>query len=206
MVLLLLASVTFDGFSATTEWLQVQSFFITQFPTLTSEFLNGVTIANTLGLIGFPVAFAGLYRLFAYLMYRAVGNHPPSVPALMGAFVFTLIPIALAYNYAHFLSFLLIQGQQIIALVSDPFGYGWDLFGTADYLIDIQIISARFIWFFSVAVIVVGHIIAVYLAHLRAMRIYPDQSLAMKSQIPMLGLMVLYTVVSLWIISRPITQ
>jgi hypothetical protein len=38
------------------------------------------------------------------------------------------------------------------------------------------------------------------------MRIYPDQSLAMKSQIPMLGLMVLYTVVSLWIISRPITQ
>jgi hypothetical protein len=206
MVMLLLASVTFDGFSATVEWLQVQSFFITQFPTLTSEFVNGVTIANPLGLIGFPLAFAGLYWFFSRLMYRTVGNQPPSVPVLMGAFVFTLIPIALAYNYAHFLSFLLIQGQQIIALVSDPFGYGWDLFGTADYLIDVQIIRARFIWFFSVGVIVVGHIIAVYLAHLRAMRIYPDQTLAMKSQIPMLGLMVLYTVVSLWVVSRPITQ
>jgi hypothetical protein len=206
MVMLLLASVTFDGFSATTEWLQVQSFFITQFPTLTSEFVNGVTIANTLGLIGFPLAFAGLYWLFSYLMYQVVGNHPPAVPVLMGAFVFTLVPIALAYNYAHFLSFLLIQGQQIIALVSDPFGYSWDLFGTADYLINIQITGARFIWFFSVAVIVVGHIIAVYLAHLRARRIYADQALAMKSQIPMLGLMVLYTVVSLWIVSRPITQ
>jgi hypothetical protein len=206
MVLLLLATVTFDGFSATQEWLQVQSFFITEFPTLNSEFVNGVTIANTLGLVGFPLAFAAIYWFFSSLMYRVVGSRPPLVPAIMGAFVFTLIPIALAYNYAHFISFLLIQGQLIIALISDPFGAGWDLFGTADYVINVQITRAQFIWLFSVAVIVAGHIIAVYLAHLRAMRVYPNQSLAMKSQIPMLGLMVFYTVVSLWIISRPLTQ
>jgi hypothetical protein len=48
MVMLILATVTFDGFSATPEWLQVQSFFITQFPNLNSEFINGITIANTL--------------------------------------------------------------------------------------------------------------------------------------------------------------
>jgi hypothetical protein len=117
-----------------------------------------------------------------------------------------LLPIALAYHYAHFLSYLLIQGQQIIALASDPFGIGWDLFGTADYLINIQITSARFIWFFSIFVIVAGHIIAVYLAHVRAMRLYPTQELVVKSQLPMLGLMVVYTIVSLWIVSRPITK
>ena len=59
---------------------------------------------------------------------------------------------------------------------------------------------------FSVAVIVAGHIIAVYLSHIQAMRLYPDQRLVLKSQLPMLGLMVLYTVVSLWIVSRPITE
>ena len=122
------------------------------------------------------------------------------------AFVFSLIPIALAYNFAHFLSFLLIQGQQIIPLVSDPFGVGWDLFGTADYVINIRITNARFIWFFSVAVIVVGHMLAVYLAHVRAMVLYGKRSLVFKSQLPMLGLMVFYTTVSLWIISRPITE
>ena len=52
----------------------------------------------------------------------------------------------------------------------------------------------------------VGHIIAVYLAHLRACAIYGNGPLALKSQVPMLALMVIYTVVSLWIISRPITE
>jgi hypothetical protein len=206
MVLLLLSTVTFDGFSATPEWLQVQSFFIIQFPNLTSDFLNGVTIANTLGLLGFPLAFAAIYWFFSYLMYRIVGRRTPVVATLIGAFVFSLLPIALAYHYAHFLSYLLIQGQQIIALASDPFGIGWNLFGTADYLINIQITSARFIWFFSIIVIVAGHIIAVYLAHVRAMRLYPNHELVVKSQLPMLALMVVYTVVSLWIISRPITE
>ena len=206
MVILLLATVTFDGFSATPEWLQVQTFFLTQFPELRSPALNGITIANTLGLIAFPLAFTSVYWFFCYLMFRIVGGRPPLVPGLIGACAFSLLPIALAYNYAHFLSFLLITGQLIIGLASDPFGFGWDLFGTADYLINIRITNARFIWIFSVAVIVAGHIFAVYLAHIRAMRLYPTQSLVLKSQLPMLGLMVMYTVVSLWIVSRPITE
>ncbi len=206
LVILLLATVTFDGFSATPEWLAFQTFFILQLPTLTSPLLNGATIANTLGLLGIPLAFAGLYGFFAYLMHRVVGQRTPGVATLVASFVFSLVPIALAYNYAHFLSFLLIQGQQIIALASDPFGAGWNLFGTADYLINIRVTNARFIWFFSVAVIVVGHIMAVYLAHVRAAVIYSDRVQVLKSQLPMLGLMVLYTVVSLWIVSRPITE
>ena len=153
MVMLLLATVTFDGFSVTPEWLRVQSFFLTQFPELRSDFLNGVTIANTLGLVGFPLAFAALYGFFCYLMYRIVGRRAPLVPALIGAYVFSLISIALA---------------------SDPFGFGWDLFGTADYVINIRITNARFIWIFSVVAIVLGHIFAVYLAHIRAMRLYPN--------------------------------
>ena len=210
MVMFLLASVTFDGFSATPEWLAVQGFFITQFSQLNSAVLNGATIANTLGLIGFPLAFAGIYYGYSWLAGWATGGdtggNKLGVGALMAAFVFTLLPIALAYNYAHFLGFLLIQGQLIITLASDPFGWGWDLFGTGSYLVNIQVVSARFVWFFSVVVIVLGHIFGVCLAHLRARELYPDQSLALRSQIPMLGLMVIYTVVSLWIISRPITE
>ena len=121
-------------------------------------------------------------------------------------FVFTLVPIALAYNFAHFLSFLLIQGQLLIPLASDPLGIGWDLFGTVGYTVNIRITNARFIWFFSVGVIVLGHIIAVYLAHIRAIAMYGDRDLVLRSQLPMLGLMVVYTITSLWIISRPIVE
>ena len=205
MVLLMLSTVTFDGFGATPEWVEVQSQFFDWFPSLTKDWLNGVTIANTMGLIGFPLAFAAVYFTFTYVMRRVTGNQD-TASALAKAFVFSLIPIALAYNFAHFLSFLLIQGQLIIPLISDPFGFGWDLFGTRDYLINIGITNARFIWFFSIIVIVVGHMIAVFLSHIRAIVLFGNRDLVVKSQLPMLGLMVLYTIVSLWIVSRPIVE
>ena len=206
LALLLLATVTFDGFSDTPEWAAVLGFFLERTPALTSPYFNGLVIANTLGLLAFPLLFAALYRGVAGLMRRAAGNSGPAAGTLMAAFVFSLVPIALAYHFAHYLGFLLIQGQLIIPLASDPFGYGWDLFGGAGYGVNIAITNARFIWFFALTIIVAGHIIAVYLAHLRAGEIYRTRRAALKSQFPMLALMVFYTVASLWIISRPITE
>ena len=206
LTLLLLATVTFDGFSDTPEWATVLGFFLERTPALTSPYFNGLVIANTVGLLACPLLFAALYRGVAELMRRMAGNAGPDAGALMAAFVFSLVPIALAYHFAHYLGFLLIQGQLIIPLASDPFGYGWDLFGGAGYGVNIAITNARFIWFFALTVIVAGHIIAVYLAHLRAGEIYRTRRAALKSQIPMLALMVFYTVASLWIISRPITE
>ena len=121
-------------------------------------------------------------------------------------FVYTLIPIALAYHVAHFLLFLLIQGQLLVPLASDPLGFGWDLFGTADYRVNIGIINAKFVWFTSVAAIVLGHIIAVYIAHVISLRTVSNHSSALRGQYPMLLLMVSYTVTSLWIIAQPIVS
>ena len=121
-------------------------------------------------------------------------------------FAYSLIPIALAYNIAHFITLLLIQGQLIVPLVSDPFGLGWDLFGTVGYSLNIGIINARILWFLSVALIVLGHVLAVYLAHRVAVRTFANRAIALRSQYPMLTLMVVYTVISLWIIAQPIVQ
>ncbi len=76
-------------------------------------------------------------------------------------FVTSLIPIALAYHVAHFLLFLLVQGQLIIPLISDPFGHGWDLFGTANYRLNFSVMSPMFFWIISVLSIVIGHGVAV---------------------------------------------
>ena len=89
-------------------------------------------------------------------------------------------------------------------MTSDPFGYGWNLLGTEDYRINIGVINARGLWYSSVGLIIVGHIIAVYLAHLISLQTFQDKSAAINSQYPMLMLMVIYTVVSLWTIAQPI--
>ena len=121
-------------------------------------------------------------------------------------FVLSLIPIALAYHLAHYLSFLAIVGQYMIPLASDPFGFGWDLFGTSLYFVDISVVNARFIWYTSVIAIVTGHIFAVWLAHVTALRIFTDKRTALLSQIPMLILMVAYTMLSLWILAQPVVE
>jgi hypothetical protein len=129
-----------------------------------------------------------------------------SAARLAQAFTFSLVPIAIAYHMAHYFSFLLIHGQRLVPLLSDPLGIGWDLFSTAAYRINIGIVGARFAWYSAVIAIVLGHVIAVSLAHLIAMRLLRDRTMALRSQYPMLVLMVGYTIVSLWILAQPIVE
>jgi hypothetical protein len=105
---------------------------------------------------------------------------------------------------AHYLSFLFMAGQYLIPLVSDPFGFGWDLFGTANYFVRPGLVDAKAVWYTALAAIVAGHIAALYLAHVLALREFPDRRAAVRSQVPMVVLMIGYTLLSLWIIAQPI--
>ena len=192
--ILALAAVSFDGFQDTKAWSDLRTAML-QFATL--------DVVDTLALTAAPLAFAVVYLAFAWGI-KALSGDEGGVLEVAGAYVFSLVPIALAYNLAHFITLLLIQGQLIIPVASDPFGYGWDIFGTADYLVNLQIIGAKAVWFISLAAIVLGHVISVYLAHLISLRRAAPPSRAMRGQIPMLGLMILYTATSLWIIAQPI--
>ena len=157
-VVLALAAVTFDGLQETTNWLGLQ--------TIGLRLLGpgGVSVVDTLGVVLIPLLFLGIYLLFC-LGIRALSGERASLSEVARAYVFSLVPIALAYNMAHFLSLLLVQGQLIIPLASDPFGFGWDIFGTAGYRIDPTVISTKIAWIVSVGAIVVGHIVSVYIAH-----------------------------------------
>ena len=76
----------------------------------------------------FPLLFLEIYLLFSVLM-AVVSGRRFSGAMLARTFIFTLVPIAIAYHIAHYLSFLLVQGQRLLPLASDPFGFGWDLWG-----------------------------------------------------------------------------
>src|SRR5262249_28861734 len=122
------------------------------------------------------------------------------------SFAFTLVPIAIGYHFAHYFTFLLVQGQYIIPLASDPFGFGWNLFGTAGYRVDIAIVDARFSWLTAVMAILIGHIAAFYLALVRAVQVLDTRRMAWRSQVPLPALMVVYTFVSLSILAEPIVE
>jgi hypothetical protein len=203
LVLLILIAVSFDGFRDTPAWAAIVD-------GLGQDFHHS---AVTLGFAASAVLFLAVYLGFCRLIARygespsrdgagpAVGH---SVSRVAGLFVLTLIPISIAYHLAHYLFFLVMAAQYLIPLASDPLGLGWNLFGTRNYFVRIGLIDARIVWYVSVAAIVAGHVIALYLAHLQALREFQDRQGALRSQWPMLALMVCYTMVSLWIIAQPI--
>ena len=202
--LLMLATVTVDGFLETPPWAAVMERF-----TPASASPLGATSPPlwpaTLLLCLAPGLFAVSYLTVMQLM-TALAPCPLPVLHLAGRFVLTLVPIAIAYHFAHYLSFLLLAGQLAIPLASDPFGVGWDLLGTSLYRIDIGIIDARTVWFLAVGAIVAGHILAVWLSHETALDIYREPGAARRSQVPMVALMTGYTIVSLWILAQPIVE
>ncbi len=201
-VLLALATVTFDGLTDTPAWGEVHSSVGPAFSFLGAR--SGAA-TDTLGLVLLPALFVAVYVAFSWAMKRFSGEEVP-LSELARAFVFSLVPIALAYNLAHYISFIAIQGQLIVPLASDPFGFGWDIFGAADYAINVGVLNAKAVWFISIAAIVLGHILAVYVAHVIALRTMADHARALRSQYPMLVLMVFYTATSLWIIAQPIVN
>ena len=200
LLMLILATITFDGFEATPVWETIQKWLGTISPHLSQEM-----VASTISLICFSAMFILTYLVFSALM-KITSRTQSSIIEIACVFVYSLIPISLAYHLAHYLTYLLIQGQLIFPLISDPLGIGWNLFGTAHYKINIAIVGAKFAWYTAVIAIVLGHIIAVYIAHLISLRAIQDHNLALRSQYPMLVLMVGYTMVSLWILAQPIAS
>lgn len=186
-IMVVIGSTTFDGLTGTQMW----SDWTRNLGT------GGLVAAGTVGILATigAVTLAYVLSMMAASAVAGVPWHPLAV-----RFVHSLVPIAFAYVAAHYFSFLFLEGQSGIALASDPFGFGWNLFGTAGYAVNFALLSAVVIWYVQVAAIVAGHVAGVVLAHDRAMAAFrPGQ--AARTQYALLAVMVLFTVGGLVILS-----
>jgi hypothetical protein len=145
--------------------------------------------------------FVGCMRLVIHL-----GGGAGNRLAVISSFALTLVPIALAYDLAHNYTYLTVQGQALIPTLADPLAKGWSLLPLQNYQPSLVLATPEAVWLVQVLLIVVGHVIAVYLAHLRANQWFRPAYRALVSQYPMLVLMVMYTMTSLWILAQPITS
>jgi len=194
-IVLALAGVTFDGLKETIFWGAIQSFL---FPIAANVLgpLDTVVAVQSIGLLGTWLAFLAVFSVAAFLT-RALHDErhqPPSIGLMVGVYASTLLPIAAGYLVAHYLT-LLVQGAiWLPGLLGNPLD-------TAAPPLDWLPVSG--VWYVSIAAIVLGHIVAVVLAHRIALRDSPSRPVL--AGLPLVVLMVGYTVLSLWIIAAPIT-
>lgn len=216
LILLVLAAVSFDGLSATPQWaatwrgitdIEGFSAFLRTFE---RAGLSGYAVISTLAFVVTVAVFAGLYGAACAGMARLLRGHDRAgrwhTARLADLFAPSLLPIGVGYHLAHYVSYLLIQGQRIIPQASDPFGNGIDLLGTAGYQIAIEVIAPATVWYLAIGAVVLGHVIAVYAAHRLALTHLGDRRAAAISQLPLIMLMIAYTVFSLWLFAQPTVE
>ena len=200
LLAVMIGSTTFDGFSQSTAWRDdMEPELLRTFESISFEWAP--KLSATVGLVLAILAVAAFYAL-GIAGARSVKGRAGGVDyqRLRGGFVHSLVPIAVVYVVAHYLTFLIFQGQAITYLASDPLGQGWDLFGTADNAIDFSVISQNATWYAQVGAVVLGHVAALTLAHDRALTLYTDGRTAVRSQVWMLLIMIGFTTLALWLL------
>jgi hypothetical protein len=168
VVCVLLGCTAFDGLSRTRWWSDL---------TLTASPLLG-TVMGTAGLLAaigvVVVTYTAATR--AGRRYRRVRPADGPDDRLERLFVHSLAPILIGYTIAHYFSLLVFQGQTGYILASDPFAAGWDLFGTADWKMNLLLVSTSAIALIQVGAIVTGHVLGVVSAHDRAVTLFRDEA------------------------------
>jgi hypothetical protein len=206
VVFVLIGSTSFDGFSNGEVWFLLAPSLQADLGHLGVGPIGAFEVVGTVGLI-FCVAFvAGMYNLGIHGMRSALqGVSSEGHRALSKTFLHTLVPIAFGYMLAHYFSLLVLDGQAIGYLVSDPLGRGSDLFGTSNFLVNYNLISYAAIWYVQIAAIVTGHVSGLILSHERGLIEFKSPEAAVRSQYWMLAIMVGFTCLALWILSAVTT-
>jgi hypothetical protein len=179
LVVIMLGGTAFDGVQRTQWWSDVQG---------TAVGWDRTFLATT-GLSWTIVVVAVAYVLAANLAGRIGGLSPNDAPR---RYVASLVPIVFGYTVAHYFTYLIVEGQALIALVSNPYGRNWNLFGTVDHVVNLAPVGPRAVSWVQVVAIVAGHVAGVVAAHDRAVEAHPH-ALATRTQIPMLVVMIGFT-------------
>lgn len=200
-VLLALATVSFDGLNRTFWWLGHAGINPLEFPGR-----SAVIGLNSIGLVGSWLILAGLFLGAIWLGCRLEGGDRSSLD-LSGRLALSILPISIAFQFAHYLTIFLVNGQYAAIALTDPFAQGWAnaynrMHGvTTSFLANAA--DVKVIWNLQAAAIVLGHVLAVVVAHAAVLHLTQDRRQMLLLQVPLAVLMVAYTLFGLWLLASP---
>ena len=186
-VVALLATVVYDGYRSTNQYLRIQ------------DALNwGAGSINSIGTLMLLLIVSAFTLAYVAVCALSAGTEPGGLRGVIQTYTPTLIPIAGVYFIAHYFVYFLLIGQSTLGNFADPFEREW----VPDYSAWFTIPPAV-IWNVQLLLIVGGHILAVIEAHRIAIKRHDNSArLALASQIPLVMLMVGYTFAGLWVLGQ----
>lgn len=191
LALILLSMTAFHGLTMTPSWVAL----LEATKAATGLTFMGAFTGLMAAFLALPVlvyaALAGVSAAWARVGFRDVALR----------FAYALLPIALFYHLAHNAEHFLMEGPKLLALISDPFGWGWNLFGTARWTVA-PLVSLEGLWRIQVLFVLVGHLYSLWITARTARRLAAGRG-TLAVQIPMLIAMVAFSWASLWLLKQP---
>lgn len=204
--LVVLASGSFDGLHETFWWLARIGVNPLEFPGR-----SAVIIPSIFGLYASNATLLCVFALSLWVGVKALrlvgGTQPVSFTAVFCTFAIAILPIALGYHIAHFLVTLMVQGQYVLATLSDPLARGWNLFGLGGIRITTGFLntqdSVKAIFLTQAGAVVASHVISVLMCHQLAGKFSKNNKELVAIQLGLSILMIAYTVFGLWLLASP---
>jgi hypothetical protein len=140
------------------------------------------------------IVFIGGLVLIVLLMSRRLRV------AALGA---GLLPVAVGYLVAHYLSYLLVDGQRIIAALNDPLLRGQNLLPfDLGFWEPTLPLPTSVLWSIQLAAVVGGHIVGAWAGH--AEMAHEKGGTTVTAQLPLAALMVTLTTITLWSLGQAV--
>lgn len=213
-VLFMLSSTIYDGLHDTEFWLNIfwkhllhviePLWGTNNFQEEAKRIIRWHAMYQQSGLFLLLALYFGIY-LSVVAAAKEMAGTKIAVGDLALRFAYSLIPIAFVYNATHYFTFLVTQIRVLPWLVTDPLGFGWNLLHLRP-VPQWAPLNMGFIWHTQVALILIGHLVSICVAHTISLRVFSSRRQAVLSQVPMLLLMIIYTSIGLWILSLHLSQ
>jgi len=142
------------------------------------------------------LALPGLFLLCAWLARRLGGLAAP-IRVVFTRYAYTLVPMGLLAWIAFSLAFVFANGSYVVAVASDPFGWGWNLFGTRD--VPWRPILSSVVPSLQIALLLAGLVTATALAYRIGRQQGAVHRRALRAAMPISGFLAAVTVAFLWL-------
>ncbi|MDP6052396.1 MAG: 4Fe-4S binding protein [Candidatus Latescibacteria bacterium] len=195
LVIVMLCMTIFHGLTMTPIWSTIKT-------TITQTLDVGYLGAFSVGMVGILLVPAVLYTGTIWIARLGMRQNVLTMKQGFIVFAYPFLPIALFYHMAHNTEHFFMEGQKLIVLASDPFGWGWNLFGTADLYLE-PFVHLPTIWWIQAGLMVIGQMAGVTILVRIARKHFPTWQQALRTQIPILLLMLACSILNAWLTSQP---
>ncbi|KKL54493.1 hypothetical protein LCGC14_2264840, partial [marine sediment metagenome] len=193
LLLVMLAMTSFHGLTMTPLWFAWTGW-------LEEWFGVGYMAAFTIGMIASLIVVPLFYFLVMVVTWIVL-EKTISFMELILKTAYVFLPIALFYHLAHNVMHFAMEGEKIVSVVSDPFNWGWNLFGTALRPVG-PLMSIYTVWYLQVFFIIIGHVWSLYIGHRVAIHLYESKK-SLKAEFPMVVAVIVYSLISLYLVAQP---